>query len=126
MGVASNGHCFSTVELAAAHACGAAWPVAGVGVDGTGAAVSAIVECSGTTGSTLNLVRYKQGGTPNAFTVGFAGPDCDELEWLTHSPFSLSATDGALIASAVAAVWCAAWACKAVIRTLRTVDGEHE
>lgn len=122
MGVASNGHCHADAAAAALYACGTAFPVANAGVASDGSAYSVVIECASTTGATLNLQRYRNGGSPSNQSVAFAGPTCDELQWLTYTPFSLSATDGALLATAVAGVWLAAWGWRAVIRTLAAGD----
>lgn len=124
MGVAASGQCLPTLADAAAYACGTAWPVAATGVDSTGAVTSAVVECASTSGATLTLHRYKNAGAPAIQTLNYAGPPCDELQWLTYSPFGLSATDGALMATAIAGVWLAAWGWKAVTRTLNAGDRE--
>jgi hypothetical protein len=118
VGVAAAGRCFSTVDLAAAYSCGQAFPVANVGVDSTGTVISAVLECASTTGAVMNLSRYKNGGSPQALQVTYAGPPCDELEWMAYNPVGLSAADGSLIAAAVAGVWCAAWAWKYIYRTV--------
>jgi hypothetical protein len=124
MGVAANGHCLPTLDAAAAYACGSVYPVAAVGIDSTGAAISGLIECTGTSGATMTLHRYKNGGAPTVLSMTYAGPSCDELEWLGYSPFGLSATDGGLMAAAIAGVWLAAWGWKAVARTLNA--GDHE
>ena len=121
MGVAANGRCFPTAEDAAAYACGASYPVAAAGVAPDGTALAVVVECSGTSGSVLNLTRDRNDAASTG-TVAFAGPSCDELEWLTYYPFSLSATDGALIGAAVAGVWLAGAAWRYVTRALHTGD----
>lgn len=121
MGIAAHGRCFPTLEDAAAYSCGTSYPVAAAGVAPDGSALSVVVQCEGTTGSVLNLARYRNDvGVPG--TVQFAGPACDELEWLTYYPFSLSATDGALIGGAVASVWLAGAAWRYVTKALHTGD----
>jgi hypothetical protein len=89
-----------------------------VGIDSTGAVISALLECTGTTGTTLNLARYKNGGTAQTLQASFAGPACDEVEWMAFNPAGLSVADGSLVGGAVVGVWCAAWAWKYVYRTV--------
>jgi hypothetical protein len=122
MGVASNGHCLPTAEAAAAYACGTAYPVASAGLAPDGSAVAVMVQCSGVTGTDLDLVRSRNGVSVTE-SLGFAGPTCDELEWLTFNPFGMSVADGALVGGAIASVWCAAVAWKYVTRTLKVGDG---
>lgn len=124
MGTAANGYCHATAELAASHVCGTVYPLASAGVAGDGSAVSVAVQCSGAAGTTLTLHRYRDGVDLGPHTVEFAGAPCDELEWLTHYPFSLSATDGALLGGAIASVWFAGAAWRWVARVLH-VDGGH-
>lgn len=118
MGVAAGGRCFETADAAAAWVCGSTFPVASVGIDSAGAAYTVTAMCSGVTGSSLTIQRVRNGGTPQSQAVTYTGPSCDPLDYLTASPFSLSAADGGLVAAAVAGVWMAAWAWKAIYRTL--------
>jgi hypothetical protein len=118
MGTAANGFCHATAEDAAAHACGTLYPLANVGVAGDGSVVSAVVQCSGATGTTLNLLVSRNGGPDVGESLAFSGAPCDELAWLTYTPFSLTAEQGAILGAAVAAVWGIGWCWKAFRRTL--------
>ncbi len=120
MGVAAGGRCFDTADAAAAWVCGSAFPVASVGIDSAGSAYTVTAMCTGVTGTALSIQRVRNGGTPQTQSVTFAGPVCDQLEYLAHNPFGMSAADGALVAAAVAGVWLAGWAWKAIFRTVWT------
>lgn len=55
--------------------------------------------------------------------TGFVLVTPAEYSALSHNPFVLSVEDGLLISGAIAAVWAAAWAWKALAAVLRS-DGE--
>lgn len=122
MGVAANGFCHATAEDAALHACGTLYPQSTVGVAGDGSVVTGLVQCSGVTGTTLSLERYRDGVALSGQTVEFVGAPCDEMAWLTYTPFSLTAEQGSVLACAVAAVWGIGWCWKAFGKTLNAAD----
>lgn len=127
MGIAANGFCHATAEDAALHACGTLYPLATAGVAGDGSAVTVLVQCSGVTGTTMNLQRYRDGVDLGSQAVSFVGAPCDEMVWLTYTPFSLTAEQGSILACAVAAVWGIGWCWKAFQRTLNSgVEPENE
>lgn len=119
LGVASSGACLPTLADAAAHACANAYPVATTGVDSGGAVIQGLTVCSGTTGATLNLLRYKNSGNPASQPVTYAGPACDLDSYLDGRPWALSITDAGLLGTAILAVWATAWGWKALARVLR-------
>ena len=118
LGVASSGACLPTLADAAAHACANAYPVASTGVDSTGAVISGLVVCAGTAGSTLNLQRFKNGGSPSNVAVTYAGPACNLDSYADSRPWELSVTDAGLLGTAILAVWVTAWGWKALARAI--------
>ena len=118
MGYAANGFCFETPDAAAAYACGRDFPQVSSFVDGTGHPASVVMECTGSTGNVLTIQRDVNGAVDGSSTLALTAPACDEMEWHTFYPFSWSASDGALVASAIVGSWLVAWGFKAVYRTL--------
>jgi len=120
MGYAANGFCFDTPDAAAAYACGHDYPVMSSMVDGTGHPASVVIECTASTGNSLTLQRDVNGAVDGVSTLALTSPACDETEYLTYHPFSLSATDGALIGAAIVSTWLVGFGWRAVIRTLNS------
>ena len=118
MGYAANGWCFETPDAAAAYACGHDYPLASTMVDGTGHPASVVIECTASTGNVLTLQRDVNGAVDGTSTLALTAPACDEAEWHTFYPFSWSASDGALIGSAIVGAWLVGWGWKALARTL--------
>lgn len=119
MGYAANGFCFDTPDAAAAYACGHDYPLAAALVDSAGHPASVVLECTGAVGNVLTIQRDLNGAVDGASTLALTAPACDATEWHTYYPFSWSASDGAVVASAVLAVWAVAWGWKAVYLVLR-------
>jgi hypothetical protein len=130
MGYAANGFCFDTPDAAASYACGHDFPVVSSFVDGTGHPASVVVECTASSGNTLTLQRDVNGAVDGVSSLAITSMLCDETEYLTYHPFSLSATDGALIGSAVVTCWLVGWGWRAVAAVLRgrisSSEGEDE
>lgn len=122
MGVAANGFCHATAEDAALHACGTLYPLSTVGVAGDGSVVTAVVQCSSVSGTAMTLERVRDGVSLGDQTVAFVGAPCDEMVWLTYTPFSLTAEQGSVLACAIVAVWGVGWAWKAIAKTLNAAD----
>lgn len=119
MGYAANGFCFDDAASAAAYACGHDYPLASVMVDATGHPASVVVECTGTVDNVLTLQRDVNGAVDGTSTLALTAPACDVMEWHTFYPFSWSASDGAVVGSAVLFAWSVAWGWKAVYAVLR-------
>lgn len=56
--------------------------------------------------------------------TGLVVMSASEFAQVTANPFVLSVEDGALVSGAIGAVWCLAWALRAVRQTLNP-DGEE-
>ena len=125
MGYAANGFCFDTPDAAAAFACGHDYPLSAAMVDATGNPASVLIECTASAGNVLTLQRDVNGAVQGSSTLALTAPACDETDWMTYQPFSMSATTGTEVALAVCAVWFAAWGWKAVYAVLRARGGER-
>ncbi len=127
MGYAANGWCFDTAAAAAAYVCGHDYPAPAALSNGPTVS-SGMVECTGTSGNALTILRTVNGATPVSSTLSLTPPPCDTTEYRTYHPFSMSAADGASIGGAVLTVWLGAWAFRAVRKALggRAVGGDDD
>ena len=123
MGYAANGFCFETPDAAAAYACGHDYPLASVMVDATGHPASVVVECTSSSGNVLTLQRDVNGAVDGSSTLALTAPACDETDWMTYTPFSMSATQGAEVAAAVMGVWLVGWGWRAIYSALGSRSG---
>lgn len=74
--------------------------------------------CAGTDSSgSLILTKSIDGASPQSLTVQTQFAACDWADFPSN-PAALTPTDGALVGAAVASVWLAAWAWKAIYKTL--------
>lgn len=102
MGVAALGVCHADRATAAAYVCAHQYPSVPV-VNGSSVYQ---LTCQSALSDRLNLTAYSySGGTTSYAAVSplFQGPSCSEA--FSSDPFNLSLTEGALVASAVLAVW---------------------
>ena len=121
MGYALADWCYSDAVSAASQVCATAYPVQAV--SSAGALVS--VSCTGLDVSGyLLLSRSLDGGTPVTFSQPVAFSSCDPLTY-PSSPAHLSIADGSIVAGAVASVFLAAWAWRAIYKALN-VDSASE
>jgi hypothetical protein len=118
MGFALHGFCHSTITQASTQACANQYPVAGVVSGSLGTSVAAVISCEGVaTDGALQLQKRHDGALVSSFTQAMAYPPCDWADFPSN-PAALTPTDGALVGAAVASVWLAAWAWKAIYKTL--------
>jgi len=102
MGFAHGGLCFPTQSAAALHECGTDYPV----FVQSGTTMYSTV-CSGLAANQTSLAlrpftNATQGTLYNRPTFY---PACDESEWLSYQPWSMSTADSVLISAAVIGVW---------------------
>ena len=119
MGYAANGFCFDTVDAAASYACGHDFPVVASMVDGSGHPATVVTECTSSAVNVMTLQRSVNGLVDGTSSMALTSPGCDVMEWHTFYPFSWSASDGAVVGSAVLFAWSVAWGWKAVYAVLR-------
>lgn len=120
MGYAANGFCFDTPDAAAAYACGHEYPVASAFVDASGQPASLVLECTSTSGNVLTIQRDVNGAVVGTSSLALTAPACDVTEWMTYSPFSMTAEQGAVVSAAVLGVWLAGWGWRAIYSVLRS------
>lgn len=114
MGFAYRDWCYSTQASAAAKLCADSYPVNSINSSGS----LVTVNCTGVDSSSdLLLSKSIDGSSSTGMTVQTAFSPCSWSDY-PSSPAALSPTDGAIVAGAVATVWIAAWAWKAIYRTL--------
>lgn len=119
MGFATGGFCHDTIDQAAAYDCGAKFPQ----VWGSGDSL-VVVTCSGESGGVLSLSKSFDGSTGSPFTLAPSYSECVQSDWLTYTPFSLSAANGGALAGAICALWLAAWGYRMVRKTISDRDDE--
>lgn len=111
MGWAALGQCWATKAEAAAAVCGG-FPHS----DGSG-----VLACTGTAGDALQLTRTTGPGQAASFSAPIGGYPCDALTFAA-APVYVSPVDAAAIGAAVVSVLAAAYAWRALYRTLHDRD----
>jgi hypothetical protein len=106
MGTAAFGRCHASAADALSYYCAAAFPQT---------AGASVYSCTGVTGGALNfsVSTLTCSGSSCTTSTGTASVTpglvaCDQSDWLQYYPLGLSATDGALVASAITLVWMSA------------------
>lgn len=117
MGYSTGGFCHPTLTAAAQYDCGTHYPV----VWGSGDSL-VVVACSSASEAGLVLSKSFDGGASIPFGVSAVYAECSQTEWMTYTPFSLSASDGIAVVSAVLSVWFIAASYRWVRKALQDRD----
>lgn len=119
-GYLSNGQCLPTLQQAAQHFC-AQFPRT---VSTGDVPVTYSCAVSGDTGQVIVASQVGANtGSASFFTPYYATCNPDTFR-MRSSPFDLTVSEGALVASAVVATWALAWGLRQLVRALGVADGD--
>lgn len=122
VGAAALSRCFADASAALSNLCAAGYPVV---------AATGVVSCTSSSATSLVLsVSTIPAGcsgtcspTVGSVTITPTLRACDETDWLSYYPLSLSVADGLIVSGAIASVWIIAWVWRSLVAALGS-DGE--